>query len=118
MSCSPRLRISRTAMTPAAPAPTSRTGGRRRPPPAAARLRLTSRSHSARRSTRRPSRPPKASTALMTMIEMGIRRAVRGSGRKRRKARSAVAEPSAARTKAGTSAIPTYFHTNDSTPLM
>ena len=47
-----------------------------------------------------------------------MRRTFKGSGRKKRQARSAAAEPTAARAKAGTPAIPTYFHTNESTPLM
>ena len=74
MSCSPRLRISRTAITPAAPAPTSSTAGRAAPPLRAARFERRLCSKNARRATRMPSRPPNAVSAFMTMIEMGMRR--------------------------------------------
>jgi len=71
MSCSPRLRISRTAITPVAPAPTSSTADRPLPLFRAARWRLRPRSQAARRATRTATRPPKAVSVFSRMIEMG-----------------------------------------------
>ncbi len=51
------------------------------------------------------------------MIEIGIRSSCTDSGRKSRSARRTAPDPAPARMNADTSAIPTYFQTNDSAPL-